>query len=215
MTSLLPLYSFKSLDSTNAEGKRQLQLGTLTEPVIILATTQTAGRGTQGRAWHNAPHNGGLYFSLVIPNHSPTALPLSSDITQMVAVACVEHFHHTYQLPMAIKPINDLMLPLPTQPHTYGKAGGILVESMVQGSDLVGYVIGIGLNWWGAPTLAKQDANIAIACIQVKPTVANNTHTAIVAPLCQHLLTEVTQQLTTPKPHWHTSYHRHSTQTGP
>ena len=56
---------FEEIDSTNAEAMRQLKAGN-TGSWIILAQSQTAGRGRRGRTWVS-PAGGGVYLSLVRP----------------------------------------------------------------------------------------------------------------------------------------------------
>lgn len=186
--SPLPIDIFSSLDSTNDEGKRRLQSGQYRLPSILWAHTQTHGRGTQGRLWES-PERSGLYFSLVVPNHSPLSLSLSVDITQDVAQVCVNYFNQ-WQLPVAIKPINDLMLPLPNDKQQLGKAGGILVESLMQGSTFLGYVIGIGLNWTAAPDVTDT-RHTSVAFADHWPDIQQHNTETIINELCQALLTMV------------------------
>ena len=71
------LYHFYSVDSTNAFGRRLLGRGqNMPDGTLILAESQTAGRGRMGRSWHSEPESG-LYFSLVLkPAVSPAQAPL-------------------------------------------------------------------------------------------------------------------------------------------
>ena len=65
---LLPGFTVEvlpSIDSTNTELMRRARAG-CTEPVLLVAEQQTAGRGRLGRAWHSA-RGDSLMFSLGLP----------------------------------------------------------------------------------------------------------------------------------------------------
>jgi len=60
--SISKVQIFDEIDSTNSESLRQIQSGA-TENRLVVASSQTAGRGRRGRQWLS-PKNAGLYFSL-------------------------------------------------------------------------------------------------------------------------------------------------------
>jgi BirA family biotin operon repressor/biotin-[acetyl-CoA-carboxylase] ligase len=133
---------FGCLDSTNAEAQRLLASGELTHPTAILAEAQTAGRGTQGRAWRSPP-GAGLYLSLAYP---ASALPLSAitrsaPYTLAAAVATAEALERLCGLRVGFKPVNDLI-------HHQHKLGGILVETRLRNDSegICGLIVGIGVN---------------------------------------------------------------------
>ena len=144
---LLPGFTVEllpSVDSTNSELMRRARAGH-TEPVLLAADQQTAGRGRMGKGWHSQAGQS-LTFSL--------ALPLSpanwSGLSLAVGVSLAESLHPEVRL----KWPNDLWL--------HGrKLGGILVETAHQGEGaqqprLV--VIGVGIN------IARPEA-LAVAAV--------------------------------------------------
>ena len=91
VSPLLPGFTVEilpELDSSNSELMRRARAG-LTDPVLLVAEHQTAGRGRLGRAWASAPGDS-LTFSL--------ALPLApadwSGLSLAVGVVCVVYAMH-------------------------------------------------------------------------------------------------------------------------
>ena len=121
-----------SIDSSNSELMRRARAGR-TEPVLLVAETQTAGRGRRGRDWHSAaPADVGasLTFSLGLPLHMRDW----SGLSLAVGVSVAGSLHPDVQL----KWPNDLW-------WQDRKLGGILIETASLGE--VRYaVIGVGLN---------------------------------------------------------------------
>jgi len=108
---------------------------------VVVAETQTEGRGRLGREWFSPPGTG-LYFSVILHPRLPAAdLPY---ITLTAGVAVCEAVERECQVSLGIKWPNDLYLDnkklggilCETGPATqaHGDSGGILV------------VLGIGLN---------------------------------------------------------------------
>jgi BirA family biotin operon repressor/biotin-[acetyl-CoA-carboxylase] ligase len=76
----------ESLDSTNLEARRLVSgAALLTSPRLIVARTQTAGRGRQGRSWAS-PH-GGLWCTLLWPAAPRRAAPIEA-LGLRIGVAC-------------------------------------------------------------------------------------------------------------------------------
>ncbi len=128
-----------TVDSTQDEAKRLIQAGRIQGTAYVVASHQTAGRGTQGRAWAS-PDNAGIYLSVV---HRPLDKPgfeVSPLYTLAAGVACVEALALVTGISAQLKPINDI--------YVNGcKLGGILVESELQQSQgLTAIITGIGIN---------------------------------------------------------------------
>ena len=123
---------FQEVPSTMDEAARLAESGA-DEGTIVVAESQTAGRGRQGRSWVST--RGNLYLSIVF---RPTVqiLPM---ISVLAGVAAVRAIRKTTGLDPQIKWPNDVMV-------DGKKAGGILVESVVQGQDVAYAILGIGLN---------------------------------------------------------------------
>lgn len=124
------------LDSTNSYAKALAQQGA-PEGTVVMARSQTAGRGRLGRSFHS-PRDTGLYFSLVLrPDCTADRL---MHLTCAAAVAACEAVEQACGLHPGIKWINDLTL-------EGKKLGGILTELSFGNDAKVAYaVIGIGIN---------------------------------------------------------------------
>ena len=128
---LLPGFTVEVLpeiDSSNSELMRRARAGR-TEPVLLVAERQTAGRGRLGRAWQSAAGDS-LTFSLGLP----LAPADWSGLSLAVGVSVAESLHPRIRL----KWPNDLWV-------DDRKLAGILIETASSGADRYA-VIGIGIN---------------------------------------------------------------------
>lgn len=121
---------YDTITSTNDKAKELGRRGSV-HGSLIVAKTQTAGRGRLGRSF-DSDTDDGLYFSLmlrpeVMPNHLPS-------ITLMTALAVSKAIEDSCQLHPSIKWPNDIY-------YNNKKISGILTEA---GPDYV--VVGIGVN---------------------------------------------------------------------
>lgn len=125
------------VSSTNDIAKKLAKEGAA-EGTIIIADTQTSGRGRMGRSFH-APAGLGLYFSLILrPNCKAEQL---LHLTCAAAVAACDAVQECSGVRPGIKWINDLII-------SGKKVGGILTELSVNAkTGLIDWaVIGIGIN---------------------------------------------------------------------
>lgn len=131
------LYHFYSIDSTNEFALRLIGHGrAVADGTLILAESQTAGRGRMGRTWHSEPESG-LYLSLVLrPAISPGFAPL---LTLGCAVALHNAIEKHTHLDVDIKWPNDLLV-------GRKKVAGILAEIQADLDRIHFLVIGLGLN---------------------------------------------------------------------
>jgi BirA family biotin operon repressor/biotin-[acetyl-CoA-carboxylase] ligase len=133
LSPYLPGFSVEilpSIDSTNTELMRRARIGQ-TDPVLLVAERQTAGRGRLGRPWHSDHKQlQGLTFSLGL---SMGRLDLSG-LSLAVGLSLASSLHPDLKL----KWPNDLW-------WQNRKLGGILIEtvSVLESRYLV---IGVGLN---------------------------------------------------------------------
>lgn len=137
MTHPIHIDLLESVDSTNTEAKRRIASG-LTTPLLLLAKTQTAGRGRLGRRFCS-PHGAGLYMSMVLhPNCAPKE---ALSITSAAAVAVCEAIEALTPLCPEIKWVNDVYL-------SGKKVCGILTEGVTDpvSGRLKSVVVGIGIN---------------------------------------------------------------------
>ena len=131
---LLPGFTVEILpqvDSTNTELMRRARAGQ-TEPTLLVAERQTAGRGRLGRDWHSDTQEGlsTLTFSLGLPLQPADW----SGLSLAVGLSVVRSLHPALQL----KWPNDVWL-------QERKLAGILIETTSVGTQRF-CVIGIGVN---------------------------------------------------------------------
>jgi len=131
------VFHFFSVDSTNAFALRMLTHGRkVPHGAVVIAESQTAGRGRLGRSWHSEPESG-LYFSLILRSRIPT--PYAPLITLGAAVALHNAIERETGLDVDIKWPNDLLV-------GGKKVCGILAEMQADFDRVSALIIGIGLN---------------------------------------------------------------------
>ncbi len=141
------------IDSTNTELMRRARAGQ-TEPVLLVAETQTAGRGRLGRPWHGEVGHA-LTFSLGL-----MLKPADwSGLSLAVGLSLARSLDPQSELGVRLKWPNDLWVKRPDTPTGWGKLAGILIETalptgMSHSSDQGRYcVVGVGINI--APPVAE------------------------------------------------------------
>jgi BirA family biotin operon repressor/biotin-[acetyl-CoA-carboxylase] ligase len=140
-----PLEIHDHLPSTNTLLMKQSQEGAA-HRTCLLAETQGAGRGRQGKRWHS-PLGSGLTFSLLWRLDQGVAALYGLSLA--VGIALVRALHAEGASGIALKWPNDIL-------HHHRKLAGILIE--LQG-DALGpstAVIGIGLNLEVPDSLREQ-----------------------------------------------------------
>ena len=133
VSPLLPSFSVEilpQLDSTNSELMRRARAGQ-TEPILLVAESQTAGRGRLGRSWLSEETSAtALTFSIGMPLHMADW----SGLSLAVGVSVASSLHPALQL----KWPNDIWF-------QERKLAGILIETLTMGATRYA-VIGVGLN---------------------------------------------------------------------
>ena len=131
------LQYYPCLDSTNTFAKALAAQGA-PHGTVIVAGSQTGGRGRLGRSFHS-PEGTGLYFTAILRPDCDAADLMH--LTCAVAVAVSDAVEDTCGIRPGIKWINDLVCGA-------RKVGGILTElTLVPGSAKVaGAIVGIGIN---------------------------------------------------------------------
>jgi BirA family biotin operon repressor/biotin-[acetyl-CoA-carboxylase] ligase len=128
------IYWDYDIPSTNDKAQELARAGA-EEGTIVLAETQSQGRGRRGRAWQSAPSQG-IYLSLILRPVHPLAE--ASPYTFLGAYA-VLRFCRELGIPALVKWPNDI--------HVNGlKISGILTELSATGQDIGHIVLGLGLN---------------------------------------------------------------------
>lgn len=126
------LLFFQEVGSTMDEAELRAERGT-EEGTVVVAETQTASRGRQGRNW--VSRSGNLYLSVVLYPSIQTLPYLNS----LCGVAVVRAIANISGLKPRIKWPNDILL-------NDKKVAGLLVESAIAGDTVRHSIIGIGIN---------------------------------------------------------------------
>lgn len=127
---------FDSIDSTNSHALKLADLG-VPEPALVVADTQTSGRGRMNRRWITNPGSA-LAFSLLL-HPKPDEQTRLQLFSALASLAVCRVLVNTYQLNAQIKWPNDILI-------DREKTAGILSEAVWAGDLLQAVVIGIGLN---------------------------------------------------------------------
>ena len=143
----IPVVVLDEVDSTNAEALRRA-VGGHTGPLWVIARTQSAGRGRQGRPWVSPPGN--LYCSLLV--ETDLAAGNANGLSFVAALAVhdtVAEFLHEAggAAELRLKWPNDVLV-------DGAKLSGILLEGTSTGSGGAGAMaIGMGINVTHHPQL--------------------------------------------------------------
>ncbi len=127
---------FQELDSTNnylknlgSQGEKENQL--------VVAESQTGGRGRMGRSFYS-PNSTGVYFSLLL--HPQLSAEKALFLTVMAAVSVAETIMKFNSNNVSIKWVNDIYI-------DGKKVCGILTEGAINSNKMLDYaVVGIGIN---------------------------------------------------------------------
>jgi BirA family biotin operon repressor/biotin-[acetyl-CoA-carboxylase] ligase len=130
-----PLYYLKSVTSTSDFLKERAEKGA-PEGCVVVAETQTAGRGRRGRHWLSLPGKG-VYLSLLLrPQWPASESPFISIFASLAAARALENLR-----------IGKVNLKWPNDLLVQGKKiGGVLVEPRVNSGQLEFVVVGVGIN---------------------------------------------------------------------
>ena len=129
----MEILSFEVLPSTNTYACEHFD--TLKDGQIVLAKTQTAGRGRKERVWLS--YDGGLYFSLVVKLQN-FKIDFLGSLTQAMALSVCKTLQGI-GAKAVLKWPNDILC-------EGKKICGILSQAVFKGNKLSGVVIGVGVN---------------------------------------------------------------------
>jgi BirA family biotin operon repressor/biotin-[acetyl-CoA-carboxylase] ligase len=161
------------IDSSNTELMRRCRAGQ-TDPVLVVAELQTAGRGRLGRQWHSPPGSS-LTFSLGLPFHPADW----SGLSLAVGTSLADSLCQASGADIRIKWPNDLWL-------AEAKLAGVLVETA--GSGVGGprhVVVGVGINVC-APSPGWLPPASPDAVLPAQPPVWLDSVTGLDAPAVLH-----------------------------
>ena len=130
-----PLYYYHEIGSTNDEAFR-LGIAGAPEGTVVIADSQTRGKGRLQRVWHS-PSGSNIYTTILLrPNIAPDQAPL---ISIAVGVAVAEILSQYCPGQVELKWPNDVLL-------NKKKVSGILAH-MKTSADCIDFVaLGIGIN---------------------------------------------------------------------
>jgi BirA family biotin operon repressor/biotin-[acetyl-CoA-carboxylase] ligase len=126
---------FSAVDSTNEQTKQYLEQDA-PEGLVLIAETQTQGRGRRGRDWVSIP-GAGIYLSVILkPKIHPRRLPQLTLLAGLATTLAINEFTDQKAL---LKWPNDVLL-------NGKKCCGILSETHPTRTDETGVIVGIGIN---------------------------------------------------------------------
>lgn len=142
------LWTYRRLDSTNAEARRRAEQGA-TNGTVIWAETQSAGRGRNSRSW--VSDRGNLFCSVILrPGCSAQTAGQLSFLTALAAAAAIEEVAPSCRV--QVKWPNDLLI-------ERRKCAGILLESSLTATGNVSWVVsGLGINLTSHPQESRTPA---------------------------------------------------------
>jgi BirA family biotin operon repressor/biotin-[acetyl-CoA-carboxylase] ligase len=128
------IHLFPEVDSTNTLAMEMASNGA-PEGTVVLAETQTGGKGRRGRKWISP--KGNLYLSVILRPNIP--LYKAPVITLMGAVAAASAIRRTCGVKAFIKWPNDILV-------SGRKVGGLLTEMSAEQDRVRHIVLGIGID---------------------------------------------------------------------
>lgn len=129
------IHIFDTLTSTNDKLAQLLAEQNAPPGTVVIAKTQTAGRGQRGRTWNSAI--GGLYLSMAI---CPDLLAINIHQLTVGLVWGIAYQLRQQGIPVCIKWPNDLIL-------ADRKLGGILTQTRVFQGKIQQAIVGVGINY--------------------------------------------------------------------
>ena len=149
----------EEVDSTQAVG-RELALEGTAEKTLVIAETQTAGKGRLGREWESA--RGGLYMTLLLKPE--TGVKFLPHLSVLSGEAVAETITELYGIKTRIKKPNDVYAWHPRR-RKWLKISGILTESSSINKDASWLLLGVGINLNNMP---KLDTAVSVKAIKGK-----------------------------------------------
>lgn len=130
------LIRLSAVDSTNNYAAKVMELPHWENGTAILAETQSNGRGQMGNIWASSNKNLFCSYMFKLPFLRIQDLPVWNQAIALAVYRTVAYFSKEQ---VWIKWPNDIIC-------QRGKLGGILVENSLQGKQINGSIVGIGLN---------------------------------------------------------------------
>jgi BirA family transcriptional regulator, biotin operon repressor / biotin---[acetyl-CoA-carboxylase] ligase len=138
------------------------------QPTVLLAMSQTAGRGRRGRVWHSGAVQTSLGHAFLgsLGVLSRASLAQLSVLPLYVGVAvarCVQG----WGVPARVKWPNDVWVDDAKLAGVLVETASVFIDAAAQPSTAV--VIGLGLNWTAAPQLPDKQTLCVADCLATRP----------------------------------------------
>jgi BirA family biotin operon repressor/biotin-[acetyl-CoA-carboxylase] ligase len=132
------ILKFDALSSTNALAEEMLASGHPPEGTMIVADTQTDGKGAGNNTWESETGKNLLATIILYPDFLPAEKQfLLNKCISLAVLNCIKYFAHDSDV--KIKWPNDIYV-------GNKKIGGILIKNTISGQELQNCIVGIGLN---------------------------------------------------------------------
>lgn len=132
-----PVIELDTIDSTNNYAMRLIDADTAQPGLTIVSDMQTAGKGQRGRIWVDTP-NESLLMSIVVQPPYDVEHQFAFNVTVSLAIAdYLQDLKENWDV--RIKWPNDIII-------NDKKAGGMLIENVIRGSQWAYAVVGLGVN---------------------------------------------------------------------
>ena len=166
--------------STNSELMQSVNTAKIdpSQPYMLTAGMQTAGRGQRARTWQSPIGNIylSLYHPLQVPLSGLLSLVVGFHLTRLPIIQQINRQRRTVGLPsVGVKWANDigyydvrpssqppiqpadqiLPQPLRTDRSSFNKLAGILIEPVLTDNQITGVIVGVGINIEAAPLLSE------------------------------------------------------------
>jgi len=161
------LFVFEELTSTNTFAL-ELAKKPISQGTVVLADSQTAGRGRLQRSWFS-PKGANIYGSLIFSFNSP--MQTIGWVPLMAGIAIAQAIEDHVEIGITLKWPNDILI-------DERKVGGILCESFKRNSTETCVVIGFGINVNLSESAFPKDLELLATSLQIQ-----SQH-----PLDRHLL---------------------------
>ena len=134
-TPVWEIETYDELPSTDQRLRLRAEAGA-PEFRVVIAESQTAGRGRLGRTWYS-PANAGLWMSLLLRPELP---PQAAQSVVLTAATAVAEALESQQIPVRLKWPNDVLAP------DGRKVAGIRCELHTDAERMEWLTVGIGVN---------------------------------------------------------------------
>jgi BirA family biotin operon repressor/biotin-[acetyl-CoA-carboxylase] ligase len=157
------IYVFNRVESTNDTAKELANKG-CREGAVVIAGSQSKGRGRLGRKWES-PAGVGVYLSILLrPEAAAPQLTLVAGVAAVEAIREISNFQFpisnskNMEYHISLKWPNDIII-------NGKKAGGILTESIANGKAVI---VGMGINVNSEPSLFADELRSKATSIMIE-----------------------------------------------